>query len=232
MKKTALICALLAAAAAAANATTIVLFDTGLTAGGTLLPQNNGADGNYAVSFDGTSYVANTYTAGAYYQPTPADDAEWITAAVDNSGSTNLWTVGGPYTYTETFTVVTAGTVDITGNWAVDNCGTIELNGAPATGSGTTIGGGATPSCVNAPATYQSLTPFSISANLAAGSGYTLTFEVWNAGSSPNPTALLVTDLQGQSGVTPEPSSIVLTLAGLGLLGIGIPRRWARKPRA
>jgi PEP-CTERM motif-containing protein len=244
-KATVLILALAATTAASSLASTFTgLCDTGVTTGcalGQAPLTSNTADGNFTVisvspSLSGfrPPQAADTidpaitsavpwYTSGNTIG-TPS--ADWITTATQNPNGPGLTdsTALGTYTYQEMLTATFGGWVTITGDYAADNCATIAWGSSPVAvtgGSGVTIGGGVGTKCTSTDETpFEDLHPFSFQENVTAGALYYLDFEVGNTGSD---TGLLVDNLAANP--TPEPSSVLLTLSGLALLGGGIIRR-------
>jgi hypothetical protein len=112
----------------------------------------------------------------------------------------------GAYTYTETFdlTGYNLATVVLTGAFASDNSAVVTLNG-----SGT----------LATSAGFTSLTGFTISTGFVAGLN-TIAFVVTNAaGTTGNPTGLIV-DLSGAgTQIAPEPAP--MAFVGLGLAAFG-----------
>ena len=229
MKATIFVLALAAAAAPAATAGIIFagLFNTGVDSSSNAYLNTSGQTDSHFTT--GSGYYAATYYYGVPWYPdqTPGGPggADWI-STYGNGVIQNGLTL---YNYTETLTAnVTDLLVNITGYWATDNCGTIDWNGSPATGTGTTIGGGVL-SCTSPSSAFTALTAFSITESVTSGTNYFLDFQVYNSGGD---TGLLVTGLAADCGPTgctygPEPSSVWLTLTGFVLLGIGTRRRWA-----
>lgn len=199
------------------------------------------ADTNFTVTQipSGSGGIATpytTFTSGFYYQsglnPMGTNTASWITTV--NSALTPSQAVGN-FNYQEAITATVTGMVTISGKWAVDNCGTIAWGAGSGTavssGSGLTIGGGANASACTSPlSAFGTPTAFSFNESVTAGTVYDLDFNVYNSGSV---TGLFVDSLAAVCTVgtscsggtnTPEPSSVVLTLTGLGVLGLGLRR--------
>jgi hypothetical protein len=226
MRATILVLAL-AAAGSAARATAITgLCNTGMTSATTCGMSDSAANENNGTpdpNFVATTAVvsgghAGTYFTFPYYPDVPstglATGSDWISTYLQGGAASAV----GLYNYTETLTASDTSAVTITGGWATDDCGSILVNGAAASGTGTTIGGGANSSCVpsGGGANFTSLTQFSIT--LSGSTSYALDFEVWNLELG---TALLVT----QTSAAPEPSSILMMVTGFALLGAGVRRR-------
>jgi hypothetical protein len=192
-----------------------------------VLPNNGVVDGNFSVFTTAVPapYQAITYINAAYYQPTLADAADWITTALNGVPTNAL----GEFDYTETFTANVTGSVTITGDWYTDDCGALVAPGTIT--SGGTIGGGL--ACTSDTFhNFNNPTPFSIVMPVIGGNNYSLEFEVEN---TLGATGLLVTNLTGTctqgsacTSTAPEPSSAIMALAGLALLGIGTRLRWAK----
>ncbi len=191
------------------------LFNTGVN--DSRIPLGNDVDDPHydIVDFGGGGPLADSTVPsppGVWFPNDP--DARWI--GEDNS-STNGTAQPGLYTYETTFTVganADLSTVLISGRWATDNGGVdLLLNGVSV---GETSPG------------FGSLVNFVIDSTDAAfvhGTN-TLTFQINNAGGSPNPTGLRVDDLVGWYHPVPEPTSVALwSLIGIGLAGFGRRRR-------
>jgi hypothetical protein len=201
------------------------------------------ADSNFAVTSvpsGVTSPTAVTFFTSGYFQSGTnligTNAASWITT----KGVAGVSEAIGTFNYQEAITADVTGSVTITGNWATDNCGTLAWGGTSSsglgtavTGTGATIGGGANSSCSTTnTAPFNALTAFSFNETVNAGTTYYLDFNVYNSGLV---TALLVDTLAGTCTVgtscvgasTPEPSSVLLTLTGMGMLSLGLWRRRA-----
>jgi hypothetical protein len=199
------------------------------------------ADSHYTVTTAPAGVTGPTaatfFVGGSYFQsgsnPIGTPTASWVTTQSDGGPTGAV----GTYNYQEAITAAVTGVVTITGMWGTDNCGTLAWGTGSGTavssGSGLTIGGGATAaSCTSPTSAFGSLTSFSFNEAVTAGSTYLLDFNVYNSG---GPTALMVDSLAatctvgtacGSTG-TPEPSSVLLTLTGMVLLGLGVRRRLA-----
>ncbi len=174
------------------------LFNTGVNNDGLVISQGS-LEQHYTMTGDSyQSYVIGT--AGAWVSP-PVD-ASWIaptSETIDDPVAT--------YIYTTTFdlTGFDSTTASITGMWATDNDAVIFLNGNN-TGNSKDIYG------------YTSLDPFSISTGFVSGLNV-LEFRVNNSFSNfDNPTALLLTEVEGVVSAIPLPAAI--WLFGSGLMGI------------
>lgn len=172
---------------------------------------NTGVDDSSAVRVigeDETHYsVSGPSVVNQAIDPNPA----WVTSASANwigpvSGSSTAPV--GTYEYDLTFdlTDFDLPTVVITGDWASDNNSVVLLNGQATGLSADTL-------------PFQQLNPLLIDSGFIAGEN-TLTFQVTNLGSfPPNPTGLLVANLQGTGDLVPEPAS-AMAFVVLGALGI------------
>jgi hypothetical protein len=238
-------------ALAAAGASSVVagpftqLCDTGVSNCATESPVTTQGvtDSNFSVTAAPagvTSPSAVTFFTGGYFQsganPLGTTTASWIGTKTGGSVTQAV----GTYTYQEAITASVTGPVTISGSWGTDNCGTLAWGTGSGTavssGSGLTIGGGANASTCTSPfSAFESLSAFSFNETVNAGTTYFLDFNVYN---SAGPTALMVDSLAATCAVgavcgggtgtgTPEPSSVLLTLTGITLLGLGIRRRMA-----
>lgn len=187
-------------------------------------------DPNFKVTLvpSGTNPTANTYFASPYYHsgtnPLGTNTASWITTEIGGVPTEAL----GTFNYQEVLTTGNfAGTAPFvfSGNWATDNCGTIAWGAAPAAvtgGTGTTIDGGVS-HCETFNSAFSTLTAFRFTENVSGNSRYQLDFEVGNTGLV---SGLLVDNLSASGGVAvaPEPSSVLLFVPALILLGLRIRR--------
>jgi len=239
MKATFLILAVAAASTIASADTIISVVNTGVNGGGVLAP--NTLDPNYTLFLSpvGEGVTANSIpnNPGAYFNDgtnsfiTYGGSADWINPAANDQGGTGVTANStiGLYIYEIQITdsAFTGGTLNWAGVWGTDNCGSIMVDNVAttttaATGTGTTIGGGATAGgCNGSNSNFQSPTAFNLATTLGSGVNY-LQFDVYNLG---GPSALIV---DGASA-TPEPSSVISVLTGLGLVAAGIARRRVSK---
>jgi len=175
------------------------------------------------VTGPGNVYTANVITTNPAWfsgvNPIGTDTANWITANSTGNPNGALNALGGVYIYT--YTPGLSGPVTVSGNWAADNCGTISSTALR-------LPEPASPSAAESALQWreqQFPIDHGVSVTIAGAGPHTLAFEVFNEANSP--TGLLVDT--GSLGQVPEPASIVLTLSGLGLVGLGIRRRKAVK---
>lgn len=226
--------ALAPAASSALAGTFAILCDTGVSNCTTESPFTTTgiSDSNFTLTLAPagvTNPTAVTFIANGYYRagtnPIGTDTASWITT--DSGGSPSE--AVGAFNYQEMLTTGNfAGTVaaTISGNWATDNCGTIAWGATPVAvtgGTGTSISGGVA-NCTTSSSAFGTLTSFSFTENVSGNTTYYLDFEVGNTGLV---TGLLVDHLSASSS-TPEPSSVLLTVTGIVLLGLGVRHRKAR----
>jgi hypothetical protein len=171
-----------------------ICFGTGLAADGSFLAVN-ATDPHYALTVSpdpnfpgpGAIVVSNAWPIATGVWVLDGPNSQWIAPQADQSGASYPdgsygGNYPGAYVYETTFNLGERdpSTVLILGGWAADDGGTnIVLNGA-STGLATASGFGA-------------LTPFTLSGTngLVAGTN-TLDFEMYNGGSSWNPTGLRV----------------------------------------
>jgi hypothetical protein len=198
--------------AISAHAATITgLVDTGTGATGT-------QDTNYQLSvLEGSTVLTSSHayvTDGTQFPIGPwianSDVSKWITPFADQAASLDP-TSSGAYDYKLTFNVAgDLSTAALSGRFAADDSAVVELNGV-------VIGTGAT---------LTSWTSFSANSGFVSGVN-TLEFLISNAAQSVgNPTGLRV-EFNGPAAVSavPEPASVGMLLAGLGLMGFVLRRR-------
>jgi hypothetical protein len=199
-----------------ARAGMITLYDTGVNAGGTSLPDGTIGDSHYSLTSvpGGTTDIRVRTSAGGYPIPPYIGDSPtsaWI-------GPNNDLQVDGPignYTYQTTFnlTGLNPSTASITGQWSSDNNGVkILLNGADTGNPGTSF------------TQFSSgYAPFNISSGFVPGLNV-LDFVVENGG---GPTALRVEmtgSASSSSSSVPDDSTTPL-LMGLAASGLAAARR-------
>jgi hypothetical protein len=148
--------------------------------------------------------------AGGPWVPNTAG-SKWIGPRFDTSGAAGLASGNGIYVYQTSFDLsgLDAGSVLITGSWAIDNVGvSIRVNGQP---TGIVNNNG-----------FTTLTSFSISAaNATFVNGVnTLEFEVQNVDVTAGYTGLYVTNLRGLAALAGTPPAITSQPQG-ALVGTG-----------
>ncbi|MBI2825612.1 MAG: PEP-CTERM sorting domain-containing protein [Planctomycetia bacterium] len=184
------------------------LFNTGVDAGGNVLPDGS-VDPHYTlISSDDPSFpgpnalVVNAPLPGTWVAN--SSTSKWISARSSLGVEQTL--AAGTYIYRLSFDLTGFDFTQaaITGDWAVDDIGLILLNGTYVPFTTNVTGPG-------------SLTSFSIpsTANFVAGVNH-LDFAVIN--SAPGASGLRIEGLSGTVPGIPEPSTVVL--AGLGFVGL------------
>jgi len=192
---------------ASANAAAIIgLYNTGVDASGTPLP-DGAIDTHYTLNGSGSPYV---YTNPLYLTD---PNAKFISAQPDGgyTSPSNL------YSLTFTLDAADVATAFLSGATAADNGVTVLLNGQ-------VLQTYASPTDYSA---FQTLHPFSA----PAGSGLfleglnTLSFTTTDFG---RPSAVLVTNLQGFTSAVPEPASWAMMIGGFGMVAGSMRAKRAR----
>jgi hypothetical protein len=200
------------------EADVILLSNTGVDAGGSLLP-GGATDPHWSiVSGPGivspvSAAVLNDQFLGIYAQ---SNNSSWIWVNAGGQAGINE-----PYTFRLTFdlTGFVASSASISGSWAVDNIGEILLNGSAPIGTGTF----SLPTLLSQ--NYSQFHEFTITGGFVSGIN-TLDFVVTDLGP---PGALNVNNLSGTA--VPEPTSLtMLSLVSLGSLVYGFRRRRPSRP--
>jgi hypothetical protein len=208
------------AIASAANAVPIVIFATGVDAGGIALPNGTTPDPHYTlVSVPAGSSDVTLVRSGASGFPIPpwiqdSSVSRWIKPNNEAGVTCDFCTdPEGDYVYRTTFdlTGLDPAAAILTGRWATDDGGIdILINGIP------------TGILSNAPPQpYEAWTRFRITSGFVADVN-TLDFVVHNTAGFGNPTGLRV-EISGTVGEIPEPAAFVLI--GAGLVALGVVRR-------
>jgi hypothetical protein len=188
-----------------ANATTtttapIQLFNTGIDAGGNLLP-NGTVDPHYALVSAPNPFTAAFTGNGSDVQLMPwlqeGPNSRWI----GPTAWMGEWRPTGNYTYRTTFdlTGLIPSTATISLNIASDNTANVYLNGVH-TGIITSFAG------------FSSFSNYAISSGFVAGVN-TLDFEVYEPGNTPSG---LRVEMSGYAAVVPEPGVVAM----FSLMGI------------
>jgi hypothetical protein len=181
------------------------LFNTGVDAAGTPLP-NNAAELHYtllSVPSGTTSLRVATSANGFPIGPWLSDDS--LSAWIGPASDTSLDGPGGVYDYRTTFDLTGFDplTASITGQWSMDDSGVdILINGVSIS-----------PTSSN----FLSWTSFSVNSNFVAGIN-TLDFVI-NNGTGPTGLRVEMSGTASAAGV-PEPAPIALLGAGLSVLGL------------
>lgn len=198
--------AMLILAAGLVHAAAIPIFNTGVDAGGAVLPDGTIGDPHYRLAVVpaglSTSQIRILTSASGYPIPPWAGDntlSRWI-------GPNNDPDANGPagtYEYITNFdlTGFDPATASITGQWATDDPGTEILINGVATG--------------NTSCCYTAFTPFTINSGFVSGMNE-LRFRVVNQG---GPTGLRV-EVAGAADAVPEPASALLAGSAMAALAI------------
>lgn len=206
--------AMLGCVALQAQANPITLFNTGVTADGSLA-SGSSVDPHWTLA-GGTAYV-NSSIPGNWLTNGP--DSKWIGPAPDPYADLDYNTVNSEYQTTFDLTGLVPGSASITGRFSVDN----ELTNILINGIGTG-------QYSSDPESYAGWHDFSIQSDFTSGIN-TLTFLTHNDG---GPAGFRVEFLTATANPVPEPGT--LGLFGLGLLGMLIAMRKrhldAREPRS
>jgi hypothetical protein len=193
-----------------AAAASISLFNTGVSATGTLLPGGSSDPHWTIISGPGittpqSGVVVNNQEVGVYAQ---SPNSQWIWVNASGNGAIN-----SPFDFRLTFnlTGLDPRTANITGSWGVDNSGQILLNGL-ATG----IGSGE----LSLPGTVTN--NFAVLHNFTLNNGFVAGINTLDiiATDTGNPGAINVTSLIGTAQTIPEPSSLVLGCLAIVSLGL------------
>ena len=212
--------------ATSSMAVPITLFNTGVDAGGTVVPHNTIGDAHYTLTSvpagSTTTTRAITSAGGFPIGPWLGDntDSRWIGPDNDRTDSQyaddDLTGPVGLYEYQTTFdlTGLVPLTALISGRWSADDSGTdILLNG---------VSTGQTAS------NYFSWTDFSLSDGFLPGIN-TITIIVNNSGGGP--TGLRV-EMSGTASASVPESGATVALFGLALVGLFGARRMMQKKAA
>jgi hypothetical protein len=216
----------LVAAATSAQAVAIPgLVNTGIGAAGTIdtnykfgvvtgtatgTPCAGGACGVVTTdaSFPLTVWLANSASAAS----------SWLTPTITQGQSYDP-SANGIYTWTLTFdlTGFIPSTASLAGRFLADNSATVQLNGG---------------SILATANSFSTWTTFSAAAGFVSGLN-TLTFTALNTAQSPsigaNPTGIRVEFTSSNVSAVPEPSAMLLSLAGLAMVGGLAKRRLANR---
>jgi len=159
-------------------------------------------------------YVASGWPSTGPWLVADTTVSQWLTPFVDTARSLDP-TANGLYDWQFTFELPMFSAASLAGRWAADNSGIVLLNGVRI---GSTNG-------------FSSWSTFSTQEGFVAGIN-TLDFLVTNsAQSTGNPTGLRVefTSSDVTASPVPEPASMALMTAGIGLWGAMARRRRSRR---
>ncbi|HEX3997079.1 MAG TPA: PEP-CTERM sorting domain-containing protein [Pirellulales bacterium] len=216
-----------ASGAGQAQATALTLYNTGVTGpnnpdgtNGTQITSNDTVDSHYTVAGPNAGSTVYVVTDQPAYSAN-SDSSSFV----NDTGSGQNGEPVGDYLYSTTFNIpanLNPATATISGEFSVDNeMDNILLNGA-------SIGDGYPYAIGTGPGGFSSFTTFTIPAgsNFVTGTN-TLTFEVYNAGTAANPTAVNISLLEGTvAAAVPEPSTLALFgMSVLGMFYFARPRR-------
>ena len=216
------------AATASAQVAIPGLINTGSTSSAGYVAGNQGNQGvNYKVTTTGTAMLTacpggagpgncafvtgdGSFPLNVWLSNASSPASKWITPTATQGASFDS-VVNGIYTYTLSFNLAGffPNTASFAGRFLTDNTGTVSLNGgAPLATSNS----------------FTTWTPFSANSGFVAGMN-TVTFAVTNlAITTANPTGLRVEFTSSQVTAVPEPSALLLSLAGLAMVG-GLAKR-------
>jgi hypothetical protein len=210
MKLFAITATLLVVASVAHAAPITTLWNTGVDATGTPLP-NNALDTHYSL-FSGPIVGAPRAANDSNGYPLPpwiGNDS--ISAWIGPVSDSQLNGFAGVYDYRTTFSLTgfSAASAVITGQWATDNEGFILING---------VSTGHTSS-----SQYSAFTAFTITSGFVAGLN-TIDFFVVNVRHSPTGLRVEQTGTANPNAV-PEPAALALFGVGAAMLGLARRRR-------
>jgi hypothetical protein len=197
------VCAAAVSLATALSAAPLTIYNTGVDVSGTAWGSGGVADIHYSLIVQPSpgGKTAVTVTDTAYpFPPWLANNSgsRWIGPGVPNQPPFDGFGPGGTYAYRTLFNVpanAVLSSVNITGDWAVDDVGANIL-----------INGVSTGQTYNS---YAALAPFSVTSGFVFGTN-ALDFKITNANLGNNPTGLRVDHIQGSYVTVPEPAAAFL----------------------